>query len=149
MIFLNFFFDIFVFPVYSLNTFRLWQPQLFATIKDIGSRTNATNPTFCELLDISVSASANQIATSNGTANCENVRCNAMCRNSHDVRIYNLGFSISFQIPVPDSIYIDSVIVSTSSSFFILCSTIFVNFLQHKYLASRSFSFFCAYQKLN
>ncbi|XP_020286619.1 putative transporter svop-1 [Pseudomyrmex gracilis] len=93
-----------------LNTFRLWQPQLFATIKDIGSRTNVTNPTFCELLDISVSANANQIATSNGTASCEN-------------------------IPVPDSIYIDSIIVSTSSSVFILCSTIFVNFLQHKYLA--------------
>ncbi|XP_032684839.1 synaptic vesicle glycoprotein 2B-like [Odontomachus brunneus] len=43
----------------SLNTLRLWQPQLFATIENFKNfDTNVTNPTFCEILDISTSLDA-------------------------------------------------------------------------------------------
>ncbi|XP_018403059.1 PREDICTED: synaptic vesicle glycoprotein 2C-like [Cyphomyrmex costatus] len=92
-----------------LNTLRLWQPQLFATINDFYSlNTNITEPTFCEILDISRSINANKtVALESST--CEN-------------------------IVVSNSMYIDSIIVSATSSIFILCASIAVNFLQHKYL---------------
>ncbi|XP_018304289.1 synaptic vesicle glycoprotein 2B [Mycetomoellerius zeteki] len=91
----------------GLNTLRLWQPQLFATIDNFYSLdTNITEPTFCEILDISASINANKTALERST--CENV--------------------------VSNSMYMDSVIVSATSCVFILFASIFVNFLQHKYL---------------
>ncbi|KAL6266719.1 hypothetical protein P5V15_003555 [Pogonomyrmex californicus] len=94
----------------GLNTLRLWQPQLFATLDNFPNlNINITNPTFCEILDISIPSNANETAVLEVTSNCEN-------------------------IVVPDSMYIDTILVSASSSIFILSSSIFVNFLQHKYL---------------
>lgn len=66
------------FPLYvcSLNTLRLWQPQLFTTIENFDSLdTNVTNPTFCEILDISTAiTNANKPAALEGMTNCEKVR---------------------------------------------------------------------------
>jgi len=61
--------------IFSLNTFRLWQPQLFATIHNFDNlNTNITNPTFCEILDISTSADVNKTAAFVETSSCEKVR---------------------------------------------------------------------------
>ncbi|XP_071626328.1 synaptic vesicle glycoprotein 2B [Temnothorax longispinosus] len=93
----------------SVNTFRLWQPQLFATINHFYSlNTNITNPTFCEILDFSTSINANKTVLE-GTSSCEN-------------------------IVVSDSMYIDTIIVSASASICILSASIFVNYLKHRYL---------------
>ncbi|CAL1688229.1 unnamed protein product [Lasius platythorax] len=97
-----------------LNTIRLWQPQLFATIENFNSLdTNITNPTFCEILDISTSVK-NKTAALEEMSNCEN-------------------------IVISDSIYIDTIIVSATSSVFIFCASIYVNYLQHKYLSLVSY----------
>ncbi|XP_029156611.1 synaptic vesicle glycoprotein 2C-like [Nylanderia fulva] len=97
-----------------LNTLRLWQPQLFATLENFKNLdTNITNPTFCEMLDISTSL-ANKTAPLKEMSNCEN-------------------------IVVSDSVYIDTIIVSATSSTCILCASIFVNYLQHKYLSLVSY----------
>ncbi|XP_011874915.1 PREDICTED: synaptic vesicle glycoprotein 2B-like [Vollenhovia emeryi] len=94
----------------GLNTIRLWQPQLFATINNFYSLdTNITNPTFCEILDFSMSINANETVALGGTSSCEN-------------------------IVVSDSMYLDTVLVSATSSIFILCASVFVHFLQHRYL---------------
>ncbi|KYM81003.1 Synaptic vesicle glycoprotein 2A [Atta colombica] len=94
---------------FILNTLRLWQPQLFATIDNFYSfDTNITEPTFCEILDISTSINRNKtVALERST-----------CKN----------------IVVSNSMYMDSVIVSATSCIFILCASVIVNFLQHKYL---------------
>lgn len=98
-----------------LNTLRLWQPQLFATLDNFNSLdTNVTNPTFCEMLDISTSMK-NKTAPLEEISNCEN-------------------------IVISDSVYIDTIIVATSSSVCILCASIFVNYLQHKYLSLVSYA---------
>lgn len=61
--------------IYSLNTLRLWQPQLFTTIENFNSlNTNITNPSFCEILDISTSVKENRTTTLEEMSNCENVR---------------------------------------------------------------------------
>lgn len=61
--------------IYSLNTLRLWQPQLFATIENFNNLdSNITNPTFCEILDISTSVKENKTAILEKMSNCENVR---------------------------------------------------------------------------
>ncbi|XP_077255282.1 uncharacterized protein LOC143893605 [Temnothorax americanus] len=92
----------------SVNTFRLWQPQLFATINHFYSlNTNITNPTFCEILDFSTSINANNALEE--TSSCEN-------------------------IVVSDSMYIDTIIVSASASICILSASIFVNYMKHRYL---------------
>lgn len=94
----------------SFNTLRLWQPQLFATIENFYSLDmNITNPTFCEILDISTSMNANKTIALEEISNCES-------------------------IIVPESMYRDTVIVAATSSFFILSASVFVNFLQHKYI---------------
>lgn len=96
--------------MFGLNTLRLWQPQLFATIDNFHNLgTNITDPTFCEILDISTSINANKTVALEGTSSCEN-------------------------IVVSDTMYLDTIIVSSTSSIFILCASIFVNFLQHRYL---------------
>ncbi|KAG5327294.1 SV2B protein, partial [Pseudoatta argentina] len=96
------------YPQY-LNTLRLWQPQLFATINNFYSLdTNITEPTFCEILDISTSINANK------TVALERSTCET--------------------IVVSNTMYMDSVIVSATSCIFILCASVIVNFLQHKYL---------------
>ncbi|KAH0955694.1 hypothetical protein HN011_001947, partial [Eciton burchellii] len=99
-----------------LNTLRLWQPQLFTTIENFDSlNSEVENPTFCEILDLSTTADANKTATFEGAApSCESV-------------------------VVSDSTYIDTVIVSASASIFILFASIFVNYLEHKYLALISY----------
>ncbi|XP_050463756.1 synaptic vesicle glycoprotein 2B-like [Cataglyphis hispanica] len=98
-----------------LNTLRLWQPQLFATIENFNNLdSNITNPTFCEILDISTSVKENKTTILEKMSNCEN-------------------------IVIADSIYIDSIIVSVTSSVCILCASIFVNYLQHKYLSFVSY----------
>ncbi|KAL6427218.1 hypothetical protein ACFW04_008670 [Cataglyphis niger] len=98
-----------------LNTLRLWQPQLFATIENFNNLdSNITNPTFCEILDISTSVKENKTIILEKMSNCEN-------------------------IVIADSIYIDSIIVSVTSSVCILCASIFVNYLQHKYLSFVSY----------
>ncbi|XP_072752510.1 uncharacterized protein [Anoplolepis gracilipes] len=94
-----------------LNTVRLWQPQLFAMVENFNSLdTNITNPTFCEILDISTSIKDNKTAALKEMSNCET-------------------------IVIADSMYIDSILVSFTASVCILCASIFVNYLQHKYLA--------------
>lgn len=99
-----------------LNTLRLWQPQLFATLENFNNLdTNITNPTFCEILDISTAFNENK------TAALEEI--NANCEN----------------IVIADSMYIDTIIVSSTSSVCILCGSIFVNYLQHKYLSFISY----------
>lgn len=98
-----------------LNTLRLWQPQLFATIENFNSlSTDITNPTFCEILDISTSIKENTTVGLKETSNCE-------------------------KIVIADSIYIDTIIVSVISSFCILCASVFVNYFQHKYLSLVSY----------
>ncbi|XP_019884460.1 synaptic vesicle glycoprotein 2B [Camponotus floridanus] len=98
-----------------LNTLRLWQPQLFITIENFNSlNTNINNLTFCEILDISTSVTENATVALKEMLNCE-------------------------KIVIPDSIYIDTIIVSAISSFCILCASIFVNYLQHKYLSLISY----------
>ncbi|XP_029674988.1 synaptic vesicle glycoprotein 2B-like isoform X2 [Formica exsecta] len=98
-----------------LNTLRLWQPQLFTTIENFNSlNTNITNPSFCEILDISTSVKENRTTTLEKMSNCEN-------------------------IVIADSIYIDNIIVSITSSVCIFCASIFVNYLQHKYLSFISY----------
>lgn len=93
----------------GLNTLRLWQPQLFATIENFYNLdTNITNPTFCEILDFSTSINANKTVALEGMSSCESI--------------------------VSDTMYIDTIIVATISSIFILSASIFVNFLQHRYL---------------
>lgn len=70
-------FDVFILInfFYSLNTLRLWQPQLFATIENFYTlNTTLTNPTFCEILDFSMSINANKTVILDGISNCENVR---------------------------------------------------------------------------
>jgi len=58
-----------------MNTLRLWQPQLFATLDNFDSLDmNMTNPTFCEILDVSTSINANKIIAFEEMSNCENVR---------------------------------------------------------------------------
>ncbi|XP_011692708.1 PREDICTED: synaptic vesicle glycoprotein 2B-like [Wasmannia auropunctata] len=94
----------------GLNTLRLWQPQLFATIDNFYSLdTNVTNPTFCEILDISTSINANRTVALEEISTCENIL-------------------------ISDTMYIDTIIVSSTSSIFILAASVFVHFLQHKYL---------------
>ncbi|GAB1864206.1 Major facilitator superfamily (MFS) profile domain-containing protein [Camponotus japonicus] len=98
-----------------LNTLRLWQPQLFTTIENFNSlNTNISNPTFCEILDISTSAKENITVSLEEMSNCE-------------------------KIVIADSIYVDTIIVSVVSSFCIFCASIFVNYLQHKYLSLVSY----------
>ncbi|XP_012227333.2 synaptic vesicle glycoprotein 2B-like [Linepithema humile] len=102
-----------------LNTLRLWQPQLFATIHNFDHLdTNITNPTFCEILDISTSATT--MSDLNKTVAFEEI---SSCEN----------------IIVSDATYIDTVIVATTSSIFILSGSVFVNFLEHKYLSLISY----------
>ncbi|EZA47348.1 Synaptic vesicle glycoprotein 2B [Ooceraea biroi] len=98
-----------------LNTLRLWQPQLFTTIENFDNLdTNITNPTFCEIIDISTAADASKNVTLQGASGCESV-------------------------VVSDSTYLDTVIVSATASVFIFFASIFVNYLQHKYLALVSY----------
>ncbi|XP_012543135.1 synaptic vesicle glycoprotein 2B isoform X1 [Monomorium pharaonis] len=93
-----------------MNTLRLWQPQLFATIDNFYSlNMNVTNPTFCEILDISMSISANKTVTLEEISSCE-------------------------IIMVADSMYRDTVIVAITTSIFILSASFLVNFMQHRYL---------------
>ncbi|KAL0131352.1 hypothetical protein PUN28_002694 [Cardiocondyla obscurior] len=94
----------------GLNTLRLWQPQLVAIIDHFYSlNTNVTDSTFCEILDMSTSINANKTIAMDATSSCEN-------------------------IVISDSMYIDNIIASIISSSFILSASIFVHFLQHRYL---------------
>lgn len=98
----------------AMNTLRLWQPQLFAILNNFNSFDyNSTNgePTFCEILDYSTMVSANQSAA-HATAQITS------CTNT----------------VVPDSVYVDTIIVSATSNLFILIAGVLVNVLRHKKL---------------
>lgn len=61
--------------IYSLNTLRLWQPQLFIAIENFNSlNSNINNLTFCEILDISTSVTENATVALKEMSNCEKVR---------------------------------------------------------------------------
>ncbi|XP_025164006.1 synaptic vesicle glycoprotein 2B [Harpegnathos saltator] len=106
-----------------LNTLRLWQPQLFATIENFKNLdTNVTDPTFCEILDISTSLDAARTvavaaAPAAAAAATDATTAPSISENS-----------------VSESMYTDTIIVSSSSSVFILLASVLVNFLEHKYL---------------
>ncbi|XP_043791118.1 synaptic vesicle glycoprotein 2B-like isoform X1 [Apis laboriosa] len=97
--------------MFATNTFRLWQPQLFTILENFDplnyNLTAEHESTFCEILDFSTSLSAS-----------ENTVENATCKN----------------IVVNESVYVNTIIISTLGSFFLLSSSFILNYLRYKIL---------------
>ncbi|XP_015181733.1 PREDICTED: synaptic vesicle glycoprotein 2B-like [Polistes dominula] len=97
----------------SLNTIRLWQPQLFSILNDfnpIDNNITDHEPAFCEILDI-VTYSKNTNVTSDMI---EAVDCS--------------------NIVISEKMYTDSTIVSMSTISSLFIASMFVNLLGHKIL---------------
>ncbi|KAI4482508.1 hypothetical protein M0802_013644 [Mischocyttarus mexicanus] len=97
----------------ALNTIRLWQPQLFAILHDfnpIDYNITDHEPAFCETLDlVTYSKSANLTNDIDQVVDCSN-------------------------IVIPERLYIDSTIVSSSSITFLFLASMLVSLLGHRNL---------------
>ncbi|XP_046815790.1 synaptic vesicle glycoprotein 2B-like [Vespa crabro] len=99
----------------ALNTIRLWQPQLFAILQDfnpIDFNITDYEPAFCEILDAVTYSSAQNANLTNNI-----------------IEVTNCS-----KIVIPESMYIDSTIVSTAAIFFLFVASMFVTLLGHKNL---------------
>ncbi|KAK1127476.1 hypothetical protein K0M31_004013 [Melipona bicolor] len=98
--------------MYTTNTTRLWQPQLFTILENFDpadhNLTAEHSSTFCEILDLSAVANGTFAATA-GNATCTN-------------------------IVVDDSVYVNTVIVAAFGCLLLLLNSFLLNILNHQIL---------------